>query len=170
MLVIFYFLFKINKSFTTYGIYSDMKTNQMFVNLKQEGPLRRSPEEKVKGHSGAVYRGPLMLSTIYWKRTSRWCYTSNMKALGLVVSDNFFLKIAFWNFWPRDLLMQPIRTIWTIFVGNHPWTIVVQFGQIHISGSREDVVLTFPYIIRCKIVTPGAGSILTLGEKFEQHW
>jgi len=25
----------------------------------------RSPEEKVKGHSGAIYRGPLMLYTKY---------------------------------------------------------------------------------------------------------
>jgi len=33
--------------------------------MKQEGPmaLGRSPEEKVKSHSGAIYRGPLMLST-----------------------------------------------------------------------------------------------------------
>jgi len=36
--------------------------------------------------------------------------------------------------------MQPIRTIWTILVGDHPGTIPVQFGQILISGSREDVV------------------------------
>ena len=28
--------------------------------------LGRSPEEKVKGNSGAIYRGPLMLSTKYW--------------------------------------------------------------------------------------------------------
>ena len=34
--------------------------------LKQEGPLGRSPEEKVKGHSGTVYRAPLMLSIKYW--------------------------------------------------------------------------------------------------------
>jgi len=36
--------------------------------------------------------------------------------------------------------MQSIRTIWTIFVGDHPGTIPVQFGQIPISGLREDVV------------------------------
>jgi len=36
--------------------------------------------------------------------------------------------------------MQPIRTIWTILVGDHPGTIPVEFGQITISGSREDVV------------------------------
>jgi len=59
--------------------------------------------------------------------------------------------------------MQPIKTIWTILVGDHQGTIPVEFGQITISGSREDVVWTFPYIIQCKIVTPGAGSILTLG-------
>jgi len=59
--------------------------------------------------------------------------------------------------------MQPIRTIWTILVGNHPRTIPAEFGQITISGSRENVVCTFPYIIQCKIVTPGAESILTPG-------
>jgi len=53
--------------------------------------------------------------------------------------------------------MQPIRTIWTILVGDHPETIPVEFGQNTISGSREDVVWTFPYIIQCKIVTPGRG-------------
>jgi len=60
--------------------------------------------------------------------------------------------------------MQPIKTIWTILVGDHPGTIPVEFGQIPISGSREDVVWTFPYIIQCEIVTPGAGSILTPGK------
>ena len=43
--------------------------------------------------------------------------------------------------------MQTIRTIWTILVGDHPGTIPVEFGQITISGSIEDVVWTFPYII-----------------------
>jgi len=31
--------------------------------------------------------------------------------------------------------------------------IPVAFGQIPISGSKEKVVLSFPYIIQCKIVT-----------------
>jgi len=66
-------------------------------------------------------------------------------------------------FWPRDLHMQPIRTIWIILIGDHPGTIPVEFGQITISGSREDVVWTFPFIIQCQIVTPDAGSILTSG-------
>jgi len=51
--------------------------------------------------------------------------------------------------------MQPIRNIWTILVGDLPGTIPVEFGQIIISGSREDVIWTFPNIIQCKIVTPG---------------
>jgi len=59
--------------------------------------------------------------------------------------------------------MQTIRTIWTIFVGDYPGTIPVQFGQIIISGSREEVVWTFPNLMQCKIVTPGAGTILTPG-------
>jgi len=87
-----------------------------------------------------------------------------MKALGLVVSDKIFesciLKIYFLT---CDLLMQPIRTIWTILVEDYPGTIPVEFGQITIRGSREGVVWTFLYIIKCKIVTPGAGSILTPG-------
>jgi len=66
--------------------------------------------------------------------------------------------------------MQPIRTIWTIFVEDYPGTIPVEFGKIPISGSRKEVVCSFPYIIQCKIVIPGAGSILTPGGKFEQLW
>jgi len=65
-----------------------------------------------------------------------------MKALGLVVSDkkifeNCILKSIFW---PRDLHMQPFRTIWTILVGDHPGIIPVKFGQNPMSGFRvEDV-------------------------------
>ena len=35
-------------------------------NKRAQRALGRSPDEKVKGHSGAIYRGPLMLSTKYW--------------------------------------------------------------------------------------------------------
>ena len=62
------------------------------LNKRAQRGLDRSPEEKIKGHSGAIYSGPLMLSTKNWYRTSRWCYTSNMKALGLVVSDKKIFK------------------------------------------------------------------------------
>jgi len=48
-------------------------------------------------------------------------------------------------------------------VEDYPRTIPVEFGQIPISGSRQEVILSFPYIIQCKIVTHGAGSILTPG-------
>jgi len=59
--------------------------------------------------------------------------------------------------------MQPIRTIWTILEGDHPGTIPVEFGHIPITV-QEEVICSFPYIIQCKIVTPGAVSILTTGE------
>jgi len=36
--------------------------------------------------------------------------------------------------------MQQIRTIWTTLAGDHQGTIPVEFGQITIYGSREDVV------------------------------
>jgi len=82
-----------------------------------------------------------------------------MKALGLVlpgkeIFENCILKP---NFWPRDLLMQPIRTIWTIVVEDNLGIIPVEFGQIPISSLREEVVWSFPYIILCKIVTPRQG-------------
>jgi len=62
-----------------------------------------------------------------------------MKAPGLVVSDkkifeNCILKTYFL---PCDLLMQPIRIIWTILVGDHPGTIPVKFGQIQWAVSEE---------------------------------
>jgi len=61
-----------------------------------------------------------------------------MKALGLVVSDKKIFESCILKtfFWPRDLLMQPIWTIWTILVEDYPETIPVEFGQISISGSR----------------------------------
>ena len=59
--------------------------------------------------------------------------------------------------------MQPIRTIWTTLIGDHPGTIPVEFGQITISGSIEDVVETFPYKIQCKIATPGQGQFWPQG-------
>jgi len=73
--------------------------------------------------------------------------------------QRYFWKLHFENlfFWPRDLFMQPIRTIWTLSVGDHLGTIPVEFGQILISGSGEEDVWTFPFIIQCKIVPPGWG-------------
>jgi len=44
--------------------------DQVYCNKSQnkmaQRALDRSHEEKVKGHSGAIYRGPLMVSTKYW--------------------------------------------------------------------------------------------------------
>jgi len=53
--------------------------------------------------------------------------------------------------------MQPNGTVWTTLIGDHPGIIHVKYGQIPISGWREDVVCSFPYIIQCKIVTPRGG-------------
>jgi len=38
----------------------------IFKYKRAQRALGRSPEKKVKGHSGAIYRGPLMVSTKYW--------------------------------------------------------------------------------------------------------
>jgi len=87
-----------------------------------------------------------------------------MKALGLAVSD----KKIFESFISKIYLLTPWPTYATNWNGlnnfdDHPGILFVKFGQIPISGSREDVVWSFPYIIPCKIVTPGAESILTPG-------
>jgi len=37
-----------------------------YSNKRAQRALGRSPKEKVKCHSGAIYRGPLLLSTKYW--------------------------------------------------------------------------------------------------------
>jgi len=61
-----------------------------------------------------------------------------MKALGLVVSDKKIFENCILK--TRDLHMQPIRTIWTTLVGDHPGIIPVKFGQNPMSGFRgEDV-------------------------------
>jgi len=143
----------------------------LYTKYESSGPCTFRQEDFLKLHFENLFFDPVTYlcnqsgrKKQLWQRTSRWCYIPNMKALGLVVLDKkFFFKIAFWKpiFWPRDLLMQPFRTIWTISVRDHPGTIPVEFNQIPISGSREEVVCSFPYIIQCKIVTPGAGSILT---------
>jgi len=36
--------------------------------------------------------------------------------------------------------MQPIRTIWTTLIGDHPEIIPVKFGQNPMSGFREEDV------------------------------
>jgi len=101
------------------------------LNTRAQRALGRSPEEKVKGYSRAIYRGPPNIGK-YWWRTSRWCYQI-CKLWALWFQTRRFLKIAFWKpiFWHRDLLMQPIRTIWKILVGDNPGIIPDEFHQTH---------------------------------------
>jgi len=54
---------------TLKGLHCRLATHaNMFkdLNKRPQRVLGRSPEEKVKGHSGAISRGPLVLSTKYW--------------------------------------------------------------------------------------------------------
>ena len=78
---------------------------------------------------------------IYWT-----ALVPSMKSLGLVVSDkksfeNCSLKTYFLTPWPTYATNQNHLNI---LLGEHPGTIPVEFGHITISGSREDVVWTFP--------------------------
>jgi len=111
------------------------------VNKTAQRALGRSPEEKVKGHSGAIYRGPQMLSTNIGRRPLDAIYQI-WKLWALQFQTRIFLKIAFWKtiFWPRDLLMQPTGTVWTTLVEKHLGIIPVKFGQNPISGFRGENV------------------------------
>ena len=64
---------EINKSFRLLVSFDNGYTasRYIYINKRARKALGRSPEEKVKDYSGAIYRGPLMLSTKYWQRTSR---------------------------------------------------------------------------------------------------
>ena len=94
-----------------------------------------------------------------------WFYIPNMKALGLVVSD----KQIFENYIFENLFFDHMTTYannlnrWKKFVGDHPGTIPVEFGQIPISSSGEEVVRSFPYIIQCKMWPPGQRQFWPLG-------
>ena len=81
-----------------------------------------------------------------------------MKALGLVVSDKIFesciLKTYFLTPWPTYVTN---RNHLNNFGRGHLGIIPVEFGQIPFSGSREEFVWSFPYKIKCNIVTPQGG-------------
>jgi len=49
----------------------EVQVNHPKMNKRTQRALGRSPEEKIKGHSGVIYRGPLMLYTKY-QGTSRF--------------------------------------------------------------------------------------------------
>ena len=53
-----------------------------------------------------------------------------MNVQGLVVSEEKIFESCIKKpiFWPRDLLMQPIRAIWTILVEDYPGTLPDEFG------------------------------------------
>jgi len=66
-----------------------------------------------------------------------------MKALGLVVSDKkIFEKLQFENllFDPVTYLCNQSEPFEIFWWGDHQGTIPIEFCQITISGSREDVV------------------------------
>jgi len=60
-----------------------------------------------------------------------------MKALGLVVLDKIFKRHFEILFSPHNLLMQPIETVFTTSVGDHPGIIPVTIGQNTADGRRS---------------------------------
>jgi len=69
---------------------------------KQEGP--QGPRSLTWGKGQVSRWSHYIIETKHWYRTSTWCYIPNLKALGLVVSDNIFencnLKTYFLTPWP----------------------------------------------------------------------
>ena len=74
---------------------------------------------------------------------------NNMESLGRVVSEIFFNFI--WRcIFTRDLLMQPVKTIWTILVEDHTGTIPVQFKfplSVQDKSSFEVFIIYFNLIL-----------------------
>jgi len=63
-------------------------------------------------------------------------YTKYESSRPCSIRQEDFWKLHFEKlfFDPIDILMQPIRTIWTTLVGDHPGIISVKFGQNPMSG------------------------------------
>jgi len=57
--------------FLTTNIMQQHDKEQDKSNKRAQRPWVAHLRKRSKGHSGAIYRGPLMLSTKYWSRTSR---------------------------------------------------------------------------------------------------
>jgi len=127
-------------SFICYGtFYVSFFHKKNVLNKRAQRALGRSPEEKVKGHSGANNREPQghnlnnfgrgPIDDVIYEIWKHWALQFQTRS--------FVLRPIYW---PRDLLMQPNGTVWTTLIGDHPGINPVKFGEIPISGSREDVV------------------------------
>jgi len=110
-------------------------------NKRAQRALGRSPEEKVKGHRGAIYRGPLMLYTKY-KGSSRFLQEDFLDFPKLLYINQicppgrapFYTRGIIWTFF------QATNQNYFNNFGRGPGIIPVEFGQISISGSRDKVV------------------------------
>jgi len=136
--------------------------NGFILNKRAQRALGRSPEEKVKGHSGANNRESQgvedLLMMLYIKYES--------------TGPCGFRQEDFWKFHFETYLLTPWPTYATNrngvnnFDRGPPRDHSCEVWSNPISGLKEDVVWSFPYINQCKIVTPGAGSIFTPGPLF----
>jgi len=125
--------------------------------------MGRSNEEKGKCHSGAIYRGPLMLYTNYLG-SSRFLQ-EDFQDFPILHYISQLCPQTGPHFYTRGI-------IWTFFLAtnqNHfnnfcrgPGISPV-WSNSHKCGSREDVVSCSPYLIQCKIVTPGRGQFWPQG-------
>jgi len=118
--------------------------------------MGRSNEEKGKCQSGAIYRGPLMLYTNYLGSSrflqedfqdfpilhyiSQLCPQTSPPFLYQGYNLNIFSSNQ------SEPFLQGTRD-------QSCWV----WSNSHKCDSRENVVWCFPYVIQCKIVTPGRG-------------
>ena len=100
-------------------------TNQNHLNNFGRGPHRDHSCEVWSKSNEWFQRRRCLSKKVYGRRTTT---DDGQRPVTIAHPEHFFL--------PCDLLMQPIRKIWTIIVGDHPGIIPFKFGQIPISGSR----------------------------------
>jgi len=109
------------KLFTVY-FFNLIKQWILILHILTRGPKGPLVAHLRKRSQRSHLQRTLMLSTKYYSEDLSMMLYIKLWKLWILYFQRRCFKIAFWkpNFWPRDLLMQPIKIIWTILVGDNP--------------------------------------------------
>ena len=100
-----------------------------------------------------------------WKRSTRWCYITNIKALGFVVSEKkIFTCFPYIKLYktcdPRGgTIFDPRDIIWNKLVEVYLVMLNTKYQGSRLCGFRQEDFFTFPYISICKTCDPLGGAI-----------
>ena len=103
------------------------------------------------------------------KRNTIYCYTQNMKALGLVVSEKKIFLCSTHDPPPPPpprggARMDPRGTVGRIYKEDHYTLLLTKYESSGPCGFREeDFFYVFPIVSLWELMTPGAGPFLTPG-------